>query len=256
MPKHLFTIPHGTVLPSPAGLPEGYPFRLDPTNSLYTVLGGSWVQLISGGSGGVGAFSDDFNRTDRVLAGDNGWFAADPTQTASFSISGNKVIVPTGAGVQFGNSPILHFRGDSDANVADVSVTLTRSSTAGFTAPVCIADATYQYGLAVEIDGSASTPGLDIITGGAGGPSTWDTTNSAWTAWTAVPTTVRMTYNDTTHVFSVYQDGVLRNTVNVRTALDAYYGPGTPFALATMPNGGFLSNTGVNVETFDDFVCA
>lgn len=256
MPKHLFTIPHGTVLPSPVGLPDGYPFRLDPVNSLYTILSGSWVQLIAGGGGSPGPFSDDFTRTDRVLAGDNGWFAADVAQTASFFVSSNKVIVPTGAGVEFGNSPILHFRGDSDANVADVTMTLTRTATDGFTVPVCISDATYQYGLGIEIDGSASAPSLDIITGGAGGPSTWGTTDSAWTAWTAVPTTVRMTYNDTTHLFSVYQDGVLRNTVNVRTALDAYYGAGTPFALATMPNAGFASNTGVNIEHFDDFVCA
>lgn len=256
MPKHLFTIPHDTVLPSPAGLPEGYPFRLDPTNVLYTILGGAWVQLT--GAGPLGPFTDNFNRSDRVLAGDNGWFASDPTQTASLLISGNKVIVPTGAGIEFGNSPILHRRNDSDPNVADVSVTLTRASTAGITIPVCIADATYQYGLAIEIDGSATAPSLDIITTGAGGPATWDTTDSAWTAWTAVPTTVRMTYNGTTKLFSVYQDGVLRNTVSVQAALNTYYGVGvvTFPALATMPNGGFASNAGVNVESFDNFVCA
>lgn len=53
MPKHLITLPHGTALPSPTGLPEGYPFRLDPAGELYSIKAGVFVAVTGGGGATV-----------------------------------------------------------------------------------------------------------------------------------------------------------------------------------------------------------
>ncbi len=47
MPTHLFTIPSGAALPSPTGLPEGYPFRHTTENVLYVIEGGAFVAQAS-----------------------------------------------------------------------------------------------------------------------------------------------------------------------------------------------------------------
>lgn len=58
MPKHLYTLPAGTVLPDPAGSPEGYPFLLESgagatlTQELYAIKAGAYAKLAGGGGGG------------------------------------------------------------------------------------------------------------------------------------------------------------------------------------------------------------
>src|SRR5438445_519680 len=57
MPKHLTTLPHGTALPNPATVPDGYPFLLESGSGpslkrmLYQNQGGTW-QVAGGGGGG------------------------------------------------------------------------------------------------------------------------------------------------------------------------------------------------------------
>ena len=247
---------------APANPPAGHQrLFVDPADHVLKLIDSTGaISAIGSGGGGALTGSDDFNRSDRLLAGDNGWFESDPSpgMVATLAIVGNKVVVPAGAGTKFGNVPILRPRLDSNPDVADVSVTLTRVDTTGVTSVVCVSDMHYRSALAIDIDGSATAPGLEIITEGAGGPSAWDTTDSAWTAWTATPTTVRMTYDNTTKLLSVYQDGTLRNTVDVQAALNTYFAPTPPtFSdLLLMPYGGFVSNADVGKESFENWVCA
>lgn len=247
---------------APAAPPAGSQrLFLDPADHLLKMIDSAGVVTPIGSAGGAPSGSDDFGRSDRPLAGDNGWFESGLAigDVASLAIVGNKVVVPTGASPAFGNMPILRARYDSNPDVADVTMVLTRVDTTGMTIPVCVSDAHYQVGLGIEIDGSATTPSLDITTGGAGGPSAWDTTDSAWTAWdTGAPMTLRMTYDNTTKLFSVYQGGVLRNTVDVQAALDTFFGAGvvTFPELVMLPYAGFASNADVGKESFDGWVCA
>lgn len=56
MPKHLYTIPAGSALPTDvANLPEGSPFIVEAAGvlTLYALSGGAWKQAGGGGGGGV-----------------------------------------------------------------------------------------------------------------------------------------------------------------------------------------------------------
>jgi hypothetical protein len=259
MPKHLFTIPHGTALPSAAGLPEGYPFRLDPDNVLYTISGGVFVALAGGGGGGGGGtpFSDDFTRADVLLSGNNGWFESVAADTADFKIVGNAVKVPTGSIVDFGNSPILHVRDGADPNIADVTITASRPDNTGNAGLVPFSDDGFAAGFWMYYDGTL-TAGFQANFAG-GWSLDWDVDHGVAADFTGGSATWRYVYNDTTKKMMVYFNGVLAYEINnCQTKLDTVYGAGTYTipALALMPNCGFLSNAGENIDTFDSVVCA
>jgi len=263
----------GETLEGAIPVPSTYPNPLSNNVNMQPMgwtrgEGERWAQNVAVGSspddtpetppeeGGGAGFSDDFTRSNRALDGDNGWFKSDDANTADFQINSNKVVVPTGATIPYGFAPILHTRDDSDPNVADVSFTVGRSSTAGNTGLYVVSDDTFQFALGLEYDGSAGYTGLDIITNGAGGPSNWDT-NSGWSGFVGSTSVVRLTYNNTTKIFTVYQGGVQIATVDVQAALDDYYGPGTDFPdITAVPNAGFMGNADVNVESFDNIICA
>jgi len=268
MPKHLYTIPYGTSLPSPAGLPEGYPFRLDPDNILYTIKDGAFVALTGGGGGGgTTGFTDNFDRSDRVLDGDNGWAQSDPPNTADLSIVGGVVKVPVGAATTSGWAPIVHNRNDGDPNVADVTVTITRTDTTGFTYFVPLSDADFQTGLHVDTDGSSTPLGISPHMGGSDyGDLVADGTGvtvhpGVYAAWTPSGTiTLRATYNNTTRAFNVYVNSVLAIEVaDIQATIDHMQGgtdPSWTFPdISLVPKAGFASNAGVGIETFDDFIC-
>lgn len=207
------------------------------------------------------SFIDTFDRTNRPLAGDNGWFRSQPGNVADLRIVSNVLTVPAGAAPAFGNAPILHPRIDADTNQPDVSVTTTRVDTTGMSGLYVVSDDTFNFALGIEWDASvqAGGPQLDIITGGAGGPSSWDTIHAPWAAFTGgADTIVRLTYNETTKNLEVYQNGVHIATVNVQAALDAYYGPGVVVFphVSSVVNAGVMSNADVNIDTFNDFASA
>jgi len=266
MPKHLFTIPYGTTLPDPAGLPEGYPFRLDPDNVLYTITGGVFVALAGGGTGGGGGtgdgFHDDFVRANVALAGNNGWFKSvgHAGDVADWAIVSNEVVVPTGSTVDFGNHPLLHVRDSADPDVIDVTVTVRRNSNAG-NSGVCIAsDDAGENMLWLYYDGSDHTSAgaqPQIMEGDSGTASGFDTDYGTWADFTDNVTemAIRCVFTVSTGILQVYQGATLCYDWDVNAALTAFHGTPTSYPdLATQPNSGIIGNAGENVDTVLDFL--
>jgi hypothetical protein len=224
---------------------------------------------ITGGGGGISAlllsdalpvvpptFTDDFNRTDRALAGDNGWFAADPAATAELAIRSNRATVPSTApgGTFAGYAPILHDRND-DNTFADVSLTMIfDGSGACDTTLVPASDATFINGVGVEVQSAIAPQPIAMVAGGTYYLA-WDVDHGVFAFFPGATSVIRATYDATTKMLLVYQDGVLCFECNVGAQMVAF---GAPIAaLATMPNAGFASNGGLatteGVEHYEDF---
>lgn len=281
MPRHtLFTFPHGLALPSFVGLPEGYPFvhnHGNGTATLYTIRDGLWQEAavvpyvgLAAASAGVaqvvGAltvtppppFSDNFNRSNRTLNGDNGWVNSTGTGSggapAAYAISGNTVTNPATGD----SDPILHVRNDGTAGVADVTVTHTYPSGGGFHGGrlYVASDLGNANSIALRFDTSNTATvqrhvGLDS-NAGTWFPTTTTTYNGGWASWAfATPMVIRLVYTEATSLLEVYQNGVKKLDCDMSSA--NFGGTGTLPALSTMPYCGLVGRA---QDIFDDLVCA
>lgn len=204
-------------------------------------------------------FVDNFDRSDRPLAGDSGWFESVAGQVASLAIRSNQLVVPAGAAVAAGSKPLLHTRQGSDPNWATAIVDSTRSATTGKSSLVVCSDQTYQHAIQMDFT-AAGDPNPDYLTVTLVKAGTTHvlhpadlTFDGTWNAWaTSATETITARYNDTTKVLNLVQGVTLIAHVDVGAAWTAAFGDTVP-ALATMPYFGLISNAGVGVDTFENF---
>lgn len=283
MPRRtLYTFPTGLVLPAATGLAEGSPFVLNHGGglaTLYTIRQGSWFEAaiapradFAGNIAGLATvhgdltvttpppppFTDDFNRSNRTLNGDNGWVNSTGTgmgAVAPWAIVSNKVQQSTATS---DTDPILHVRNDSTPGVADVTVTTSFVAAGGFQRGflyVC-SDLGNANSIGAWWDGSAGDILVQRHVGADSNAGQWfantQTVVSAWTGWTFPATmTIRMVYTESTKLLQIYQNGTLKNTCDMHAS---NFGGGAELpALSTMPYCGI---SGRSNDAFDNLVCA
>jgi len=225
-----------------------------------------------GGPGGISAFLladststlvgfiEDFDRSNRAIVGDSGWFASTTDgSTAELAIRSNRLTVPSDApgGAFAGYAPVLHSRND-DNTAVDVSVAMTFDTSDCDATLVAASDATFDNAVAVEITG-ATTPQLIVMKSGGTYDLAWDLDHGTFNYFVGSTSLIRVTYVDSTKVLNLYQDDVLCFEAAVGPQMTGF-GQTTP-ALVDMPNAGLSSNGGIptgeteSCEKFDDFVC-
>lgn len=242
------------------GFPLENSTTLTPSQPLTSPSGGAGISAFlirDGADGGPTGFTDDFNRTDRDLAGDNGWFESFPGGVAGVAIRSNQVTVVDTASIAGSPSPILHVRND-DGTFADVSLTTTFDTSGSCdTSVVAASDDTGANAMMVEVMSSSAPVPIAVVAGGTFYLD-WDHIGGAFSYFEGDTSVLRVTYDDATKVLSLYQDGAFCFDVNVEPQLTAL-SAATP-ALADMPNAGWASNGGLatteGTEHYDNFVAA
>jgi hypothetical protein len=202
-------------------------------------------------------FSDNFNRTNRNLNGDNGWVNSTGTGMGAvpvYAITSNVVNQATANG---DTDPILHLRGGSSA-VADVSIDAGWVASSGFKRGflyVC-SDLGNANSIGMWWDGGATDILVQRHVGADSNAGQWFATTqtvvSAWAGWT-FPTmmTIRAVYTQSTKLLQIYQNGTLRITCDMSAS---NFGGGAELpALSSMPYCGFSGRSG---DQFDNVVCA
>lgn len=140
-------------------------------------------------------FSDNFNRSNRVLNGDNGWGGS------GWSITGNQA-VSSGNG-----DPLYHL--DSGGSIIDLTYTHQRPSSTGFfytglgsTAGLFGAGVYFRYN-GNSGDFTVFDKDANVLT---------STFVSTWAGMVSGYTVVRFTVNKSTGAWAAYQGGLLRYT--------------------------------------------
>lgn len=224
------------------------------------------------------AWTDDFERSDRFLNGDNGWANLDGKANGAlgmprFEIVSGAATVTSALAHPWGWAPITHDRVDAVPGVADVTFEyeIGPNVAAGGLRPtfvVAIANPSAGAGnsgsgIVMDMDPTTGTSTNFYLLLSDGSEALADVVgvNSPWVpiaAEVGAAMTVRMIYTDATKELKVYQDGELRYTVdysdaNFAGSIDPPSYPDTPWCppLASMPKCGIGSDSNGNQDVFN-----
>ena len=209
----------------------------------------------------VTPFSDNFNRSDRTLNGDNGWINSTGTAmgfgagVAPYTITSNQVK----SNASTDADPILHVRNDSNPGVADVTITHSFVTSNGRVYLFVCSDLGNANSLRFVFTGTAGFHDIQRHIGGDDVSGHWSANtitavNGGWAAWSAgTSMVIRVVYTESTKTLDVYQNGTKKLTCSTADSNWGNAGAGEMPVLTSMPYMGFTSEAN---DRIDDVVCA
>jgi hypothetical protein len=198
-----------------------------------------YIRLYQGVTG-----ADNFNRADSgsaigTASGGGPWTI--PTNGGTFGITSNKLYVAVVGSISVGGTGYAMALRNIGAGIHDVTVTINRADTNGWTG-ICLgmsADGTT--GLMVRIDSGAGTVQTSYSTAGTWTNSGNLTMSPSWSAWTGGSSTIRCVYNPATQNLTIYQGGVQKYSASLGATVSG-------------PYAGVAQNGSGTADTFDDFL--